>query len=87
MIFIRFLIKNKKKLKNFFLIKYTFYFLFLFSLIKDLFPGVDCPRIGYPDFNAAVEFVLRTGNFILMNDQVRKMFIFILYCLLIENCN
>lgn len=27
------------------------------GLIKDLFPGMDCPRVGYPDFNAAVEFV------------------------------
>lgn len=25
------------------------------GLIRDLFPGMDCPRVGYPDFNAAVE--------------------------------
>lgn len=41
------------------------------GLIKDLFPGIDCPRIGYPDFNAAVRHVLVNDGYILLPDQVR----------------
>lgn len=40
------------------------------GLIKDLFPGVDCPRVGYPDFNSAVYQVLKNEGFILLADQV-----------------
>ena len=32
------------------------------GLITDLFPGLDCPRVRYPDFNGAVESVLRDGR-------------------------
>lgn len=38
-----------------------------------MFPGVDCPRIGYPDFNAAVKQVLETDNMILLPDQMDKI--------------
>lgn len=43
------------------------------GLIGDLFPGLDCPRVGYPDFNAAVERSLREGNYEILPDQVDKV--------------
>ncbi|XP_030371764.1 dynein heavy chain 10, axonemal [Scaptodrosophila lebanonensis] len=43
------------------------------GLIKDLFPGIDCPRIGYPDFNAAVRHVLVNDGYILLADQEDKV--------------
>uniref|UniRef100_A0A336KTI1 CSON011058 protein n=1 Tax=Culicoides sonorensis TaxID=179676 RepID=A0A336KTI1_CULSO len=43
------------------------------GLLKDLFPGVDCPRIGYPDFNSAVKQVLEQDNMILLPDQMDKI--------------
>ncbi|XP_056647538.1 dynein axonemal heavy chain 10 [Diorhabda sublineata] len=43
------------------------------GLIKDLFPGMDCPRVGYPDFNAAVEHVLNEDNYIVLPYQVDKV--------------
>ncbi|KAL7729890.1 hypothetical protein ACLKA6_014739 [Drosophila palustris] len=43
------------------------------GLIKDLFPGIDCPRIGYPDFNAAVRHVLVNDGYILLPDQEDKV--------------
>uniref|UniRef100_A0A1A9ZFQ2 AAA+ ATPase domain-containing protein n=1 Tax=Glossina pallidipes TaxID=7398 RepID=A0A1A9ZFQ2_GLOPL len=43
------------------------------GLIKDLFPGVDCPRIGYPDFNAAVRHCLVNDGYILLPDQEDKV--------------
>lgn len=41
------------------------------GLIKDLFPGLACPRVGYPDFNDAVEKMLVEHGYILLPDQVK----------------
>nr|KAJ3423035.1 Dynein heavy chain 10, axonemal [Polyrhizophydium stewartii] len=43
------------------------------GLISDLFPGLDCPRVRYPNFNDAVEEVLREGQYILVPEQVDKV--------------
>ncbi|CAH2003821.1 unnamed protein product, partial [Acanthoscelides obtectus] len=43
------------------------------GLIRDLFPGMDCPRVGYPDFNAAVEHVLKEDKYIVLPYQVDKV--------------
>ncbi|XP_017478046.1 PREDICTED: dynein heavy chain 10, axonemal [Rhagoletis zephyria] len=43
------------------------------GLIKDLFPGIDCPRIGYPDFNAAVRHTLVSDGYVLLADQEDKV--------------
>ncbi|XP_051175007.1 dynein axonemal heavy chain 10 [Leptopilina boulardi] len=43
------------------------------GLIKDLFPGLDCPRVRYPDFNDAVEEVLEKNGYIILSDQVDKV--------------
>ncbi|SPP80284.1 dynein heavy chain 10, axonemal [Drosophila guanche] len=43
------------------------------GLIKDLFPGIDCPRVGYPDFNSAVRHVLVNDGYILLPDQEDKV--------------
>ena len=40
------------------------------GLIKDLFPGLDCPRVGYPDFNSAVEYVLEERGYTVLPQQV-----------------
>lgn len=40
------------------------------GLLKDLFPGIECPRIGYPELAENVEKVLRNDNYILLSDQV-----------------
>lgn len=54
------------------------YFRFVFEdvplflgLIQDLFPGLDCPRARYPDFNDAVEKALTEDDYVVVNDQVR----------------
>lgn len=41
--------------------------------MQDLFPGIDCPRIGYPDFNAAVRHILQTDGYIVLPDQEDKV--------------
>nr|XP_046467282.1 dynein axonemal heavy chain 10 [Neodiprion pinetum] len=43
------------------------------GLIKDLFPGLACPRVGYPDFNEAVEKTLVEHGYILLPDQIDKV--------------
>nr|XP_049701305.1 dynein axonemal heavy chain 10 [Helicoverpa armigera] len=43
------------------------------GLIKDLFPGLECPRVGYPDFNAAVTEVLEKDGYIVLAHQVDKV--------------
>lgn len=43
------------------------------GLIADLFPGLDCPRVGYPDFNAAVERSLKEGHYEILPDQIDKV--------------
>lgn len=40
------------------------------GLIKDLFPTLDCPRMIYPDFNAAVEKALLDHDYVILPDQV-----------------
>jgi dynein heavy chain len=43
------------------------------GLITDLFPGLDCPRVRYPNFNDAVEDVLKEGQYLLIPEQVDKV--------------
>ncbi|XP_054248884.1 dynein axonemal heavy chain 10 [Indicator indicator] len=43
------------------------------GLISDLFPGLDCPRVRYPNFNDAVEQVLEEGGYVVLPDQVDKV--------------
>lgn len=40
------------------------------GLLKDLFPGIECPRIGYPDLSDTVQKVLQQDGYILLPDQV-----------------
>ena len=40
------------------------------GLIADLFPGLDCPRVRYPNFNDAVEAVLQENKYVLLPHQV-----------------
>ena len=43
------------------------------GLISDLFPGLDCPRVRYPQFNDAVEEVLTSNKNVLLPVQVDKV--------------
>ncbi|XP_066245712.1 dynein axonemal heavy chain 10 isoform X2 [Euwallacea similis] len=43
------------------------------GLIRDLFPGMDCPRVEYPDFKSSVEEVLAKERFIVLPYQVDKV--------------
>ncbi|OXB64089.1 hypothetical protein ASZ78_002019 [Callipepla squamata] len=43
------------------------------GLISDLFPGLDCPRVRYPDFNDAVEQVLEEEGYTVLPVQVDKV--------------
>ncbi|XP_050408300.1 dynein axonemal heavy chain 10 [Patella vulgata] len=43
------------------------------GLIGDLFPGLDCPRVRYPNFNDAVEAVIRENNYVELPQQVDKV--------------
>ena len=40
------------------------------GLISDLFPGLGCPRVRYPNFNDAVEEILVKNKNILLAHQV-----------------
>ena len=40
------------------------------ALIADLFPGLECPRLAYPEFNGAVRNVLENQGYILLDNQV-----------------
>ena len=42
------------------------------GLIADLFPGLDCPRVRYPNFNDAVEAVLVDNKYVLLPHQVTQ---------------
>ena len=42
------------------------------GLIADLFPGLDCPRVRYPNFNDAVEAVLVDNKYVLLPHQVSR---------------
>lgn len=51
--------------------KFTFEDIPLFmGLLKDLFPGIECPRVGYPELAETVKKVLQQSGFILLSDQV-----------------
>ena len=43
------------------------------GLISDLFPGLECPRVRYPQFNDAVEEVLMANKNIVIPSQVDKV--------------
>ncbi|CAK9806047.1 Dynein axonemal heavy chain 10 [Anthophora plagiata] len=43
------------------------------GLIADLFPGLDCPRVHYPDFNEAVNRILEEERYCILSDQVDKV--------------
>ncbi|KAM9858629.1 dynein axonemal heavy chain 10 [Aulostomus maculatus] len=43
------------------------------GLISDLFPGLTCPRVRYPDFNDAVEQILQEKRYVTMPNQVDKV--------------
>ncbi|XP_068162278.1 dynein axonemal heavy chain 10 [Antennarius striatus] len=43
------------------------------GLITDLFPGLDCPRVGYPDFGEAVTAVLTENKYLILPNQVDKV--------------
>ena len=43
------------------------------GLISDLFPGLDCPRVRYPQFNDAVEEVLQANKCVVLPVQVDKV--------------
>uniref|UniRef100_A0A3Q3B280 Dynein axonemal heavy chain 10 n=1 Tax=Kryptolebias marmoratus TaxID=37003 RepID=A0A3Q3B280_KRYMA len=43
------------------------------GLISDLFPGLDCPRVRYPNFNDAVEQILQENKYILLSNQADKV--------------
>uniref|UniRef100_A0A4W6G9Y8 Dynein axonemal heavy chain 10 n=1 Tax=Lates calcarifer TaxID=8187 RepID=A0A4W6G9Y8_LATCA len=43
------------------------------GLISDLFPGLDCPRVRYPNFNDAVEEILQENKYVILPNQVDKV--------------
>ncbi|XP_033947329.1 dynein axonemal heavy chain 10 [Pseudochaenichthys georgianus] len=43
------------------------------GLISDLFPGLDCPRVRYPNFNDAVEGILEEHKYVMLPNQVDKV--------------
>ncbi|VDL94305.1 unnamed protein product [Schistocephalus solidus] len=43
------------------------------DLIQDLFPGLQCPRVGYPEFTQAVKEYLARENYIVLPHQVDKV--------------
>ena len=47
------------------------------GLITDLFPGLDCPRVRYPNFNDAVEGVLTNNRYVLLPHQVRPCSLYV----------
>ncbi|TGZ60763.1 hypothetical protein CRM22_008363 [Opisthorchis felineus] len=54
--------------------KFVFEDVLLFlALIQDLFPGLDCPRVRYPDFNDAVEYCLSNGGYTPNEAQADKV--------------
>ena len=43
------------------------------GLIQDLYPDLELPKQSYPEFNEAVETVLREGNYVISEPQVLKV--------------
>lgn len=65
---------NYRALRDMNLPKFVFEDVPLFlGLITDLFPGLDCPRVRYPNFNDAVEQSLVENNYTLLDNQVDKV--------------
>ena len=56
------------------------------GLISDLFPGLDCPRVRYPNFNDAVEQALVESKYILLPQQVRIYLILQPWCNCVGIC-
>lgn len=52
------------------------------GLISDLFPGLDCPRVRYPNFNDAVEQILQENKYVILPNQVSIWSIFLPFLLL-----
>lgn len=48
------------------------------GLLKDLFPGVEYPKIHFPEFEKSVKQILEEENYILLPDQVGEFFFYIL---------
>lgn len=46
------------------------------GLISDLFPGLDCPRVRYPNFNDAVEQILQENKYVILPNQVSSLGLF-----------
>lgn len=42
------------------------------GLISDLFPGLKCHRVTYPEFSKAVEDEILNKSYILLENQVNK---------------
>jgi len=40
------------------------------GLTRDFFPGLDCPRVGCPNFEAAVETALAEEGYVVLPAQV-----------------
>ncbi|XP_024136867.1 dynein heavy chain 10, axonemal isoform X4 [Oryzias melastigma] len=43
------------------------------GLMSDIFPGLDCPRVGFPSFREAVGEILQEGNYTILPNQVDKV--------------
>ncbi|KAM4590913.1 dynein axonemal heavy chain 10 isoform 1-T1 [Odontesthes bonariensis] len=43
------------------------------GLISDLFPGLDCPRVHYPNFHGAVEQTLQEKKYLILPIQLDKV--------------
>jgi hypothetical protein len=40
------------------------------GLTRDVFPGLECPRVGYPNFEAAAETALAEEGYVVLPAQV-----------------
>lgn len=49
------------------------------GLISDLFPGLDCPRVRYPNFNDAVEQILEDKKYVILPNQVQSLIFDVFY--------
>lgn len=49
------------------------------GLISDLFPGLDCPRVRYPNFNDAVEQTLEDKKYVILPNQVQSLIFDVVY--------
>lgn len=56
------------------------------GLISDLFPGLDCPRVRYPNFNDAVEQTLEDKKYVILPNQVQSLIFYVVYQFLAKFC-